>query len=128
MTEPPEPSFDEETERGLARGFAEFNTGKFFECHDTLEEIWQGTRGPARNFLQGLIQISVGFYHLGNRNVRGGVSQLERGLANLAPYPARYAGMDLERLRGEVETWLARARSGEALQAKVADLPKYLRT
>jgi predicted metal-dependent hydrolase len=121
----PEPVLDSAVVRGIEKGVAEFNAGKFFECHDTLEEIWQGIRGPARDFFQGLIQISVGFYHLRNGNLRGGESQLEKGLKALRRYGDRYAGMELGNLRGEVERWLERVRAGENLRANVADLPKY---
>jgi uncharacterized protein len=121
----PEPELDSAVVRGIQKGVAEFNAGKFFECHDTLEEIWQGIRGPARDFFQGLIHISVGFYHLGNGNLRGGESQLEKGLKALRRYGDRYAGMELGNLRGELELWLERVRTGENLRANVADLPKY---
>jgi uncharacterized protein len=121
----PEPELDSAVVRGIQKGVAEFNAGKFFECHDTLEEIWQGIRGPARDFFQGLIQISVGFYHLRNGNLRGGESQLEKGLKALRRYGDRYAGMELGNLRGELELWLGRVRAGEDLRANVADLPKY---
>ena len=53
------------------RGIREFNEGKFFEAHDSFEEIWQGYREPDREFLQGLIQAAVGLYHLEHRNLRG---------------------------------------------------------
>src|SRR4030095_10133752 len=79
----PEPELDSAVVRGIQKGVAEFNAGKFFECHDTLEEIWQGIRGPARDFFQGLIQISVGFYHLRNGNLRGGERPLGKGLRAL---------------------------------------------
>lgn len=36
------------------RGIREFNEGKFFEAHDSFEEIWQGYRDPDREFLQAL--------------------------------------------------------------------------
>jgi len=121
----PEPTLDPTVVLGIQKGVTEFNAGKFFECHDTLEEIWQGTRGPARDFFQGLIQISVGFYHLRNGNLRGGQSQLEKGLKALQRYGDRYAGMELENLRSEVGVWLERVRAGESLRAQVADLPKY---
>jgi predicted metal-dependent hydrolase len=121
----PEPTLDPAVVLGIQKGVAEFNSGKFFECHDTLEEIWQGTRGPARDFFQGLIQISVGFYHLRNGNLRGGQSQLEKGLKALQRYGDRYAGMELENLRSEVGIWLERVRAGQSLRAQVADLPKY---
>jgi len=121
----PEPELDSAVVRGIQKGVAEFNAGKFFECHDTLEEIWQGIRGPARDFFQGLIQISVGFYHLRNGNLRGGESQLEKGLKALQRYGDRYAGMELGNLREELELWLERVRAGADLRANVADLPKY---
>jgi predicted metal-dependent hydrolase len=96
----------------LARGVAQFNDGLFFECHDTLEEVWSGVRGPARAFFQGLIQAAVGFYHLGNGNRRGAVTLLRRSLARLERYPARYAGVELAALRDAVAGWLAGLESG----------------
>ncbi len=110
---------------GIRRGAEEFNSGKFFECHDTLEEVWHGIRGTARDFLQGLIQISVGFYHVRNGNLRGGESQLDKGLKKLFGYPDCYLGMDLRILRAEVGRWLQKVREGEKLEGSVADLPKY---
>ena len=62
------------------RGIEEFNKGFYFECHDTLEELWMETVGDDRLFLQGLIQVSVGFYHFGNSNYKGVVSQFTKGL------------------------------------------------
>jgi predicted transcriptional regulator len=85
----------------FARGVAEFNEGRYFDCHDTLEEIWQGLRGPARDFLQGLIQVAVAFHHL----------------ARFARYPARCYGFDLEAHRAEIQAWLARLEAGADLDA-----------
>jgi predicted metal-dependent hydrolase len=118
------PGADPEDLVSLQRGAEEFNAGKFFECHDTLEETWQGVRGPARNFFQGLIQISVGFYHLGNGNLVGGESQLAKGLKNLEGYGDDCLRVDLVNLRREVGTWLETIRRGEKPQGKVSDLPK----
>jgi len=108
----------------LRRGVEEFNAGRFFECHDTLEEVWQGVRGPARDFFQGLIQVSVGFYHLSNGNRVGGKSQLDKGLKNLAGYGEDCLRVDLVNLRQEVQIWLERIRRGEKLHGAVSDLPK----
>jgi len=96
---PPRSELDAEINQELRKAAAEFNSGHFFECHDTLEEVWRGHRGPARDFIQALIQISVGFYHLRNGNFRGGESQLDKGLRNLRAYADDYAGMDLAALR-----------------------------
>ena len=120
-----EPALGEEDRRGLAKGVVEFNAGFFFECHDTLEEVWSGVRGPAREFFQGLIQVSVGFYHFGNGNRGGASTMLERGLKRLARYPDRYCGVELHALRGEVADWRARIEASEAFPDELARLPKY---
>jgi predicted metal-dependent hydrolase len=120
----PEPPLDEDTTLRIRTAAAQFNEGKFFECHETLEDVWQGIRGPARDFFQGLIQISVGLYHLSNGNIPGAASQLEKGLARLEPYGERYAGIEAGVLRRETLGWLGKIRGGEKLKGAVADLPK----
>jgi predicted metal-dependent hydrolase len=96
----------------FARGLAQFNDRLFFECHDTLEEIWSGLRGAPRDFLQGLIQAAVGFYHLGNGNRSGARTVLTRSLARLGRFPARYAGVELGPLRTAIGEWLRALESG----------------
>ncbi|MBI1806492.1 MAG: DUF309 domain-containing protein [Ignavibacteria bacterium] len=96
------------------RGIDEFNRGLFFECHDTLEDLWHGTRGTDRMFLQGLIQVSVGFYHFFNRNYKGAASQFTRGLGKLEDYRPSHRGVELETLLTDVVGWLAMAERGQA--------------
>jgi predicted metal-dependent hydrolase len=106
---------DAESAAQMRKGVDEFNAGKFFECHDTLEDVWRGIRGAGRDFLQGLIQVSVGFYHLDNANLRGAESQLGKGLQKLADYGDSYAGIDVRRLRDDVGSWLQKIHNGEPL-------------
>jgi predicted metal-dependent hydrolase len=123
----PEPELSAEERRQLAEGMAQFNQGLFFECHDTLEDVWTGVRGPSRDFFQGLIQVAVGFYHLGNDNRGGAATMLRRGLGRLAKYPGGYGGVELVRLRREVQEWLERVESGEASFPKTLEaLPKLV--
>jgi predicted metal-dependent hydrolase len=103
----------------------QFNTGYFFECHDTLEELWSELRGPCRDFFQGLIQVSVGFYHLGNGNRGGATSMLQRALRRFADYPERYFGFDLGSHRAELEGWLQRIEAGSLEGLTAADLPRW---
>jgi predicted metal-dependent hydrolase len=85
-------------------------------------------RGASRDFFQGLIQIAVGFYHLGNGNLAGGRSQLEKGLRRLQPYPDRYMNVDLSRLRLQAGEWLDRVRAGKEIRGHIRDLPKIVFT
>ena len=44
----------------LRKGIEEFNRGDYFECHETLEDVWMLEAGENKRFYQGLIQLSVG--------------------------------------------------------------------
>ena len=86
----------------LARGIAQFNTWRFWECHETLEELWIEETGERTAFYQGVIKLAAGFHHLNRHNYRGTVHLLKGGLQLLAPYPNSYLGINLGKLRREV--------------------------
>jgi predicted metal-dependent hydrolase len=107
-----EPQLTSVEREAFDRGMTEFDAGRYFECHDTLEDLWSGIRGPSRDFFQGLIQVAVAFHHLGNGNRAGAASLLEKALGRLERYGDVYLGMDLVAHRTELRSWLERARSG----------------
>jgi predicted metal-dependent hydrolase len=80
-------------------GVTEFNDGRFFECHDTFEEMWMEERGEHRRFLQGLIQASVGIFHATRGNFIGSESQITKSLTKLEEYPELYLGIEVVALR-----------------------------
>jgi uncharacterized protein len=103
-----EPVLSAEERAEFERGVAEYNERLFFECHDTLEELWSGIRGPARDFFQGLIQVAVAFHHVSNANGPGAVSMIDRALGRFRAYPSRYYGFELDVLRRELLDWRER--------------------
>lgn len=48
-----------QVEDSLEEGIECFNQGEFFQCHEVLEAVWVGEKGPDRLFYQGLIQVAV---------------------------------------------------------------------
>ena len=102
----PEPELTEAERAAVARAVGEFNAGFYFECHDTLEEVWSGLRGPAREFFQALIQVAVGHYHLNAGNRGGARRMFERSLARLERCPERYFGFDAAAQREELRAWI----------------------
>jgi predicted metal-dependent hydrolase len=90
-----------------------------------LEDLWSGVRGPARDFFQGLIQVSVAFHHLTNANLGGAGSLLERALGRFARYPDRYCGFDVAAQRAELVRWRERIAAGEVGVLELAALPKW---
>ncbi len=121
----PEPTLSREEREAFRKGVEEFNRGLFFECHDTLEDLWTGIRGPSRNFFQGLIQVSVAFYHLTGGNTVGARSMLDRALRRLEGYPDRYFGFELALHREELRGWRARIDSNESVEPSREELPAW---
>lgn len=61
-----------------------FNRQEFFECHEVLEDLWRPLPpGPEKQFLQGLLQVGVGFHHLKNGNYTGAKNLLSAGVEKL---------------------------------------------
>lgn len=80
------------------QGVEQFNAGQFYACHDTLEALWIEASEPEKTFYQGILQIAVGLYHLGNRNWRGAVILLGEGSNRLRRYPGVYSNIDVDEL------------------------------
>ena len=80
------------------KGVDEFNEELFFECHETLEEIWLEDHGEDRKFYQGLIQVAAGYFKL-QQNVPAGALKLWRtGIEKLEPYAPACLGIDVDAL------------------------------
>jgi uncharacterized protein len=80
------------------QGVEQFNSGQFYACHDTLEALWIEATEPEKTLYQGILQIAVALYHLGNCNWRGAVILLGEGSNRLRRYPSSYGGIDLDEL------------------------------
>jgi len=65
-------------------GIELFNRGRFFDCHEALEEVWLEFSGDRKKFLQGLIQLTVAFHHLGSGNLVGAGRLLAAAVEKLA--------------------------------------------
>lgn len=97
----------------------QFNTGAYYACHETLEELWIGAPDPGRRLYQGLLQVAAALLHLENGNRAGALSLLRRSVGLLRSFAPEAHGLDIgalvaeaERLRGAVEE-LGEGRLGE---------------
>ncbi|MFM7574164.1 MAG: DUF309 domain-containing protein [Snowella sp.] len=83
------------------QGIEQFNQEEFYDCHDTLEAIWMDAIATEKNFYQGILQIAVACYHLGNYNWRGAVTLLGEGVRRLSYFQPNYADIDVSGLVSE---------------------------
>ena len=108
------------------QGVEQFNQQEFYACHDTLEALWMEALEPQKQFYQGILQIAVACYHLGNLNWRGAVVLLGEGIRRLSDseYQPVYQGIDVTGLLTQsVQMLKTLQQSG---QEKVADFVKQL--
>ena len=99
--------------QAFCRGIEQFNTGRFFDAHETWEEVWLRSPEPDKTFLQGIIQIAAAFHHYSRGNARGAHSLLQAGLARLARFPDAHCGIALGALRAESQAWAAALAGGQ---------------
>jgi predicted metal-dependent hydrolase len=101
------------------KGIEEFNQGLFFECHETLEEIWLEDHGEERKFYQGLIQIAAGYFKLQQGVPAGALKLWSMGLEKIEPYGPICLGVNVDALINAVKHDLselaANPQSGESL-------------
>ena len=79
----------------LQKGIDEFNQQLFFECHETLEELWLEERGEDRKFYQGIIQIAAGYFKLQQGVPAGAIKLWRMGLEKIEPYSPVHLGVEL---------------------------------
>lgn len=108
------------------QGAAFFNECDFFEAHETWEELWTEYRGPARRYIQGLIQAAVALHHFGNGNIRGARKVYETSRTYLADYPAHYLGLDLETFLSQYAACFAEAMANRDERPQVDLVPDLI--
>ena len=74
---------DERVNHLLEEGRRLFNRGEYYDAHEAWEEMWSEINLPDRLFIQGIIQVTVSFYHLGTGNLRGSRNLMKRALDKL---------------------------------------------
>lgn len=102
-------------------GIRLLNEGRYFEAHEALEDVWRVVAGTEREFLKGLIQVAAGLHHLDRKNLEGARGLWKRATAYMAPYPATFGGIRVDRLRLAVCHWL-RVLESDSAETPVLDL------
>lgn len=102
-----------EARRALLQAIGEFNTWRFYDCHETLEDVWHEAGGKTdgdryANFYQGLIKAAAGFHHVLRGNHKGAVTLLTDSLRLLAPYDPAALTVDVASLTASVRACLDR--------------------
>ncbi len=104
------PLTEEEKREALAKAVREFNSWRFYDCHETLEDVWRAEGGELADFYQGIIKVAAGFHHLLRGNHKGTISLLGHALTLLEAYRPSRLGVNVQRLIEEAGACYQRVR------------------
>lgn len=87
----------------LLQGIEEFNDGRWFDCHETLEDLWAGRQELVRDLYQGILQVAVALHHWREGNFRGAVHLFGSAVRLLNHVDAVCQGVDVAALIRDTE-------------------------
>ena len=77
------------------RGVKAFNHKKYYDAHEYWEDLWTDYRLEDAKFIQGLIQLSVGYFHITNSNINGAKGLFTKCLPKLQLYKSGCRGINV---------------------------------
>ena len=100
--------FDDTKKEDLfLKGLVEYNSKNFYDAHEYWEDLWSDYKLEEPDIIQGLIQVSVGFFHLTNLNKKGSIGLFNKSIKKLAPYNnSKNLPIDISLIISEVEKML----------------------
>jgi predicted metal-dependent hydrolase len=97
---------------GFERGVELIRAGAYFEAHEELEDEWRVAAASERDFLQGLVHVTVAWYQAGRGNRTGCERQLEKAERRLDSYRPNHRGVDVTIVLEDVTRAREIVRSG----------------
>ena len=80
------------------KGIDCFNQRNYYDAHEYWEELWSEYYLPDANFIQGLIQLSVGYFHITNLNMNGANGLLSKSIKKLSQFRPQCREIDVNYL------------------------------
>ena len=83
-------------------GLSHYRSKDYFEAHESWEDLWSDYYLEDRKFVQGLIQLAVSFVHLGNGNMNGAKSLLNKCTEKFKLFSGIHRDIDVNQLLDEI--------------------------
>ena len=96
--------------------------GEYFEAHEELEVAWRAAPDEERDFLQGLVHVTVAWYQAARGRPVACARQLEKALRRLAAYAPEHRGVDVASVLEQVAA-AERLVAAGSLDLPPLDLP-----
>jgi hypothetical protein len=87
-----------------------FNAGEYWLAHEGLEKAWKEESGPVRDLYRGILQVAVIYLHITHTNYYGAIKVHQRVQKWINPWPTTCRGIEIGRLRRDMETVIGEVR------------------
>ena len=99
------------------KGLEAYNEKKFYDAHEYWEDLWSDYVLTDAKFIQALIQLSVGYFHITNSNRNGAKGLLKKCVPKFEMYLPRKRGIDI----GEILTQVSASLENIKLIDNISD-------
>ena len=98
------------------KGLKAYNNKKFYDAHEHWEDLWSDYVLHDAKFIQALIQLSVGYFHVTNSNRNGAQGLLKKCIPKFEMYLPKKRGLDIEKILIQVNASLENLRLIDNIQ------------
>ena len=88
------------------KGIKSFNQSDYYDAHEYWEDLWSDYRLEDAKFIQALIQLSVGYFHISNLNRNGAIGLFNKCIPKLEEYSPEHCNIDISNILECVQTSL----------------------
>jgi len=106
-----------------------YHSGRYWHAHEAWEEVWRTANEPYRSFLKGLIQVAAALIQSDKGKWNGALNLLKRAQGYLNQCPEKLWGVDLTKLREQVNVFkneVAKLSQGQKAKFNWKLKPKIL--
>ncbi|MDE2968508.1 MAG: DUF309 domain-containing protein [Chloroflexota bacterium] len=89
---------------------------RYWDAHESLEDLWREAPYPLRLFHYALIKVAVGLLHIERRNLAAARRQLEQAATYLEPFTPAFATLDTGKVLAQVRERLDLLASTDATE------------
>tara|TARA_B110000116_G_C16742306_1_gene539186 strand:- start:907 stop:1299 length:393 start_codon:yes stop_codon:yes gene_type:complete len=97
----------------FTKGLDAFNKHDFYDAHEHWEDLWSDYRLQDAKFIQALIQLSVGYFHISNRNINGANGLLKKCMPKFILFKPAQRGLNVDKIIISIEASLKKLDSIE---------------